>query len=89
MYEHKKSRIDEVRRRFEAEMNAGSGNKEETGREYLEALTEFVDDYNHGPGSDPRLVGLDTTGQLNKVEDEVEWAEDERRRVRRILGTSR
>ena len=88
MYEHAKSRIDETRRRFEAEVDSHSRNMEETGREYLEALTAFVDDYNHGPGSDPRLVGLDTTGQLGRAEDDVEWAEDERRRVRRILSSS-
>ena len=89
MYEHAKSRIDEIRRRFEADVDARSMNMEETGREYLEALTAFVDDYNHGPGADPRLVGLDTTGQLGRVEDEVEWAEDERRRVRKLLSSSR
>jgi hypothetical protein len=86
MYEANKSRIDDIRRRFDDEVAARSPASEGTAREYLEALTDFVDAYNHGPGADPRLVGLDTTGQLGRTEDEVEWAEAERRRVRKMLS---
>ena len=85
MYEAKKARIDEMRRRFDRQLGERSPEVQGTAREYLEALTDLVESFNDGPGGDPRIVGHDTTGELNRIEDQVKWAEDERRRVRRSL----
>ena len=42
--------------------------RETTAREYLDVLKEFLSSFNDGPGGDHRLMGLDTTGELDRVE---------------------
>jgi hypothetical protein len=86
MYEAKKDRIETLRRRFEDELAARSPGTRDVAQEYLDALTDFVRTYNDGPASDPAVAGVDTTGQLARVEEHATWAEQERHRVRRALN---
>lgn len=86
MYDSKKAKIEEVRDRFEKQLSEGSPKIRATGSEYLDVLSDFVDTFNNGPGADPRLLRIDTTGELKRMEEQAAWADDERRRVRRILG---
>ena len=86
MYDAERARIQEVRTRFEREVAEHSPTTLTTAREYLDALTQFLTTFNEGPGGDPRLLGLDTTGELSRLEEQARWAEEERGRVRRILA---
>jgi len=53
----------------------------------MAALGVFVDAFNNGPGADTRVMDVDTTGTLGRIEESVELAEAERHRVRRAIGT--
>jgi hypothetical protein len=87
MYDAETARIKELKSRFEQQTAEQSIDLKATAREYLDALQNLVDSFNHGAGGDPRLMGLDTTGQLDRAEERVAWAEAERRRVRKMLAT--
>ena len=86
MYEAKKDQIEQLRRRFESAIEARSPEAREVGSDYLDSLTDFVRTYNDGPAGDPRTAGLDTTGQIARVEEHASWAERERHRVRKALN---
>ena len=89
MYDAEKAKIEEARARFERQAAEQSPALRRTAREYLDVLTDFLTTFNEGPGGDPRLLGLDTTGELKRIEERASWAEEERRRVRRILAEGR
>lgn len=89
MYDSKKARMDAARARFDRQASEGSPDLYQTAKEYLEILSDFIRTFNDGPGADPRLMALDTTGELRRMEEQAEWAEDERRRVRRVLAECR
>ncbi len=86
MYDSKKAEIEARRILFERQAELRSPVLQKVANDYLEALSDFVTTFNEGPGSDPRLMGLDTTGELNRIEEYAAWAEDELRRVRGILA---
>jgi hypothetical protein len=86
MYEEKKDQIDRLKTRFDVEMRARSPAARKVADEYLNALTDFIRSYDDGPASDPDVFRHDTTGQLTRVEEHAEWAEQERHRVRRALN---
>jgi hypothetical protein len=85
MYDAKRDRIEALRQRFDEEIATRSPRARAVADEYLEALTDFVNSYNDGPAADPTLAGVDTTGQLARVEEHAAWAEQERRRVRHAM----
>ena len=85
MYERRKAEIDELRKRFDMELAERSVHARDTGARYLEMLTDLIRTVDEGPAADPRLSGIDTTGELSRVEDFEAWAEEERHRVRRAL----
>jgi hypothetical protein len=85
MYDSKRAEIDAMRIRFEREVEDRSSGARSTGTEYLRVLSDFIDIFESGAGADERLRGLDTTGELQRLEDQSEWAERERHRVRRML----
>jgi hypothetical protein len=85
MYEAKKAQIDVLRTRFERQAAEHSPDLQRTATEYLDVLSDFVTTFNEGAGADPRLMGLDTTGELNRIEEQAAWAEQERRRVRKVI----
>jgi len=86
MYDSKIDAIDRLRSRFERDAAARPAQFQTSAKEYVEALSDFVDVFNHGPGADARLMGLDTTGTLDRVEEYAAWAEEERRRVRKLMA---
>jgi hypothetical protein len=89
MYESKKDDIDRLRRRFERDAAQRAPEARRAGEEYLQALTDFIRIYDEGPAGDPMVSGVDTTGELSRVEEQAEWAEQERHRVRRALNDIR
>ena len=87
MYDIKKDRIERLRVQFEEEAAKRSPDIQRVGDEYLNALTDFIRTYDEGPAGDPHTVSrIDTTGQLSQIEDQAAWAEQERHRVRRMMG---
>jgi hypothetical protein len=89
MYEAKKDRIDRLHTRFDREVADRDPMARRTGQEYLEALSDFIRTYDDGPAGDPKVAGVDTTGELTRVEEQAAWAEQERHRVRRALNDVR
>lgn len=85
MYDAKKDRIQRLQDRFEEELKERSTAARPAAEEYLKALTEMIRSFNDGPAADPRVPAMDTTGELDRTEDYVAWAEAERHRVRRAL----
>lgn len=86
MYDAKRARIDTLKARVERQATERSPEYRRTAEEYVAALTDFVDTVNHGPGADPRLLGLDTTGELTRLQERAAWAEEELRRIRSSLS---
>jgi hypothetical protein len=86
MYDSEKAEMEALRLRFERQVAAREPEARATGTEYMAALAAFVDAFNDGPGADPRQMGQDTTGTLNRMEDDVVRAEAERHRVRTALN---
>ena len=86
MFDDKKAAIEAVRTRFEHEMHLRSVGARGAGEDYLSALADLIQSFDDGPASDPRLLAIDTTGQLRRAEEFVAWAEAERHRVRRALA---
>jgi hypothetical protein len=85
MFNDKKSSIDQARRRFESEMESGSGEARRRGEEYMESLEDYLRVFGQGPAADSHLAGLDTTGQVHETEDYADWVWRETRRVRGVL----
>jgi hypothetical protein len=85
MYEENRAEIDQIKARFDRQIEQQSVEARRTADEYLTALGNFVEAFNNGPGADAHLMNEDTTGELHRVEDRVAWAELERHRVRRAL----
>jgi hypothetical protein len=86
MYDDQNERIERLRTRFDREVEERAAGARETGEEYLDALTTYVRTYDEGPAGDPTLSGLDTTGELRRVDERAAWAEQERHRVRRAMS---
>ena len=86
MYDDQNERIERLRTRFDREIADRAAGARETGEEYLDALTTYVRTYDEGPAGDPKLSGLDTTGELRRVDERASWAEQERHRVRRAMS---
>jgi hypothetical protein len=86
MYEAKKADIDAMRVRFDKELEGKLPGTRATGDEYLKLLTDFIDTFEGGAGADSRLRDLDTTGELDRLDDQSAWAEQERHRVRRAMN---
>jgi hypothetical protein len=87
MYDSEKATMETLRLKFERRVAAREPEARTTAMEYMTALAAFVDVFNNGPGADPRQMGHDTTGALNRIEAEVVRAEAERHRVRTALST--
>jgi hypothetical protein len=85
MYDAKKAKVDETAVRFNRLLAAEDPGAGEAGTEYLTALTDLIQSFNSGPAADPRIMGMDTTGELTRTDDHVAWAEQERHRVRKEL----
>ena len=85
MYDSKRAQINTLRIQFEREIEEKSKTTRATGQEYLDALADFIQIFDEGAGTDERLRDLDTTGQLEGLEGQAIWAEEERVRVRRVL----
>lgn len=85
MYDDQKDRMEKLRTRFDREVAERTPQARRAGEEYLEALTTFVRTYDEGPAADPTISGLDTTGELRRVDEHAAWAEQERHRVRRAM----
>ena len=86
MYDRRRAEIDAMRARFDREVADRQPGARATAEEYLDMLTDLIDTVESGPVADPRIADLDTTGELNRVEEFEEWAEKERHRVRRALA---
>ncbi len=86
MYDAEKATIEALRLQFDQQVAARLPEARTTAMEYMAALDAFVDAFNDGPGADPRQMANDTTGELNRIEDHVVWAEAERHRVRAALN---
>jgi hypothetical protein len=87
MYDSELDAMNTLRLAFERQLAAGEPEVRSTAMEYMTALATFVDAFNDGPGADPRRMGHDTTGALNRVAADVVRAEAERHRVRAVLNT--
>jgi hypothetical protein len=85
MYDSKKAHINDLRIQFDREVEEQARTARDTGREYMNALTDFLQIFDEGAGADMRLRDIDTTGELGRLEGQAEWAEEERLRVRRTL----
>ena len=85
MYDSKKATVDDARRRFDSLLDQRAPEARGAGERYLDALTDLIDTFSSGPAADARVMELDTTGELSRTEDQVEWAEQERHRVRRAM----
>ncbi len=86
MYEARKAHLEELRKRFDSEFEMRSTQARQVGEEYLEAIDDFLRTFNDGPAADPKISGLDTTGELNRNEEYAAWVQDEQRRVRHSLN---
>ena len=88
MYDYRRDQIEKFRLRFEEQRANGSAQDTlDAAKEYLDALTDFIRAYNDGPAGDPHIASrIDTTGELSRVEDHAEWAEQERHRVRKVVS---
>jgi hypothetical protein len=86
MYDVKRARIDQLQNRYRRQSTQRSPDLRQTAEEYVDALSDYIDTFNSGPGADSRLMGLDTTGELARMEEHAAWAELERRDVRRVLS---
>jgi hypothetical protein len=75
-----------MKARFDREVEGRQPGARSTGEEYLGMLSALIDKVEEGPVADPRIAELDTTGELNRVEEFEAWAEQERHRVRRALA---
>jgi hypothetical protein len=87
MYDLEQDTMEALRLRFERQLAAREPEAGATAREYMDALTAFVEAFNDGPGADPYRMAHDTTGALNRIEADVVRAEAERHRVRSSLAT--
>lgn len=85
MYDGKKAKIDETASRFNRLLENRDPDARSAGEEYLAALTDLIQSFNTGPAADERVMDVDTTGELTRTEERVEWAEQERHRVRKAL----
>lgn len=86
MYDARKARLEELKEKFDSEFEMRSTQARQVGEEYLEEIDEFLRVFNHGPAADPKLSGLDTTGELNRNEEYAAWVQEEQRRVRHSLS---
>jgi hypothetical protein len=87
MYDAEKATMEALRLQFDRQLAAREPEARTTAREYMTALTAFVDAFNNGPGANPQQMAHDTTGALNRIEADVVCAEAERHRVRTSLTT--
>lgn len=85
MYDEEKAKIDEKASRFNRLLKDRDPEARSAGEEYLAALTDLIQSFNTGPAADERVMEVDTTGELSRTEDRVEWAEKERHRVRKAM----
>jgi hypothetical protein len=85
MYDARKARLDELKSRFEREFDAHSPAAQETGKEYLAGLAEFLTTVDHGPVTDPQIAHEDTTGTVKRTGEYTDWVAEEHIRVRRAL----
>jgi len=85
MYDAELNTIETCRLAWERHSAAHAPGARATAGRYMDALGALIDAFNQGPGADPRRMDGDTTGALSRAEDEVEWAEAERHRVRKAL----
>lgn len=85
MYAENRAEIERLGKEFEKLAAGRAAGARPAGEEYMKALGTLIDAYDGGPAADPRLTDLDTTGELQRVDEYVAWAEQERHRVRRAL----
>lgn len=86
MFEARKSKLEEMKSRFDHEFSTHSAQAHQFADQYLAELERFLREYQDSPAIDPRLTRIDTTGSLSRAADDAEWALREQRRVRKALA---
>lgn len=85
MYDATRARLESLKSRFDQELAARSPEVRETGKQYLEGLTAFLNEVDHGPVVDGEIARVDTTGTVNRTGEYSDWVAEEHIRVRRAL----